>query len=138
MAQTRHPLLWWGMNSTLFGKYPLDQHPEPHGTSSSTLNACESMCVKPIGYIGPTRSASFPTDVNNALTRFAWAHPLVVIDLGQWCDKKAHVKVTKAVLAWLTTGEMPRGDISVNYVIANLVHPVPRYPIQEVIYLSFT
>jgi hypothetical protein len=28
----RHPLLWWGMNSTVFGKYPLDQHPEPHGT----------------------------------------------------------------------------------------------------------
>jgi hypothetical protein len=35
---SRHPLLWWGMNSTLFGKYPLDQHPEPHGTSSRTLN----------------------------------------------------------------------------------------------------
>jgi hypothetical protein len=27
----RHPLLWWGVNSTLFGKHPLDQHPEPHG-----------------------------------------------------------------------------------------------------------
>ena len=27
----RHPLLWWGMNSTVFGKYPLDRHPEPHG-----------------------------------------------------------------------------------------------------------
>src|SRR5687768_14720062 len=67
----RHPLLWWGMNSTLFGKYPLDQHPEPHGTSSSTLNACESMCVNPIGYIGPTRSASFPTEVNDVLTWFA-------------------------------------------------------------------
>jgi hypothetical protein len=26
-----------------------------------------------------------------------WAHPMVMIDLGQWCDKKAHVKVTKAI-----------------------------------------
>jgi hypothetical protein len=26
----RHPLLWWGMNSTVFGKYLFDQHPEPH------------------------------------------------------------------------------------------------------------
>jgi hypothetical protein len=26
-----------------------------------------------------------------------WAHPLVMIDLAQWCDKKAHVKVTKAI-----------------------------------------
>ena len=29
----RHPLLWCGVNSTLFGKHPLDQHPEPHGAS---------------------------------------------------------------------------------------------------------
>jgi hypothetical protein len=29
----RHPILWWGINSTLFGKHPLDQHPEPHGAS---------------------------------------------------------------------------------------------------------
>jgi hypothetical protein len=26
----RHPLLWWGMNSTLCGKYPLNPHPELH------------------------------------------------------------------------------------------------------------
>jgi hypothetical protein len=35
---SRHPLLWWGMNSTLCGKYLLDQRPEPHGTSSRALN----------------------------------------------------------------------------------------------------
>ena len=29
----RHPLLWWGMNSTVFGKYPLDRHPEPYDAS---------------------------------------------------------------------------------------------------------
>ena len=28
-----HPLLWCGMNTTVFGKHPLDQHPEPRGTS---------------------------------------------------------------------------------------------------------
>ena len=67
---SRHPLLWWGMNSTVFGKYPLDQRPEPHGASSRALNACESTCVNPTGYVGPTRSASFPTEVNNVLTRF--------------------------------------------------------------------
>ena len=27
----RHHLLWWGMNSTVFRKYPLDPHPELHG-----------------------------------------------------------------------------------------------------------
>jgi hypothetical protein len=25
----RHPILWWGINSTLFGKHLLDQHSEP-------------------------------------------------------------------------------------------------------------
>jgi hypothetical protein len=28
---SRHPLLWWGVNSTLFGKHSLDQHSGPHG-----------------------------------------------------------------------------------------------------------
>jgi ABC-type uncharacterized transport system substrate-binding protein len=28
------------------------------------------MCVNLMGDVGPTRSASFPTDVNNVLTRF--------------------------------------------------------------------
>ena len=27
---SQHPLLWWGVNSTVFGKHPLDQHPGPH------------------------------------------------------------------------------------------------------------
>jgi hypothetical protein len=66
----RHPLLWWGINSTLLGKYPLDQHPEPQGPSSRALNACESTRVNPIRYGGPTRSASFPTEVNEVLTWF--------------------------------------------------------------------
>src|SRR5262249_8856312 len=72
---SRHPLLWWGMNSTVFGKYSLDQCPEPHGASSRTLNACESTYVNPTGYNGPTRLASFPTDVYNVVTRFAGGHP---------------------------------------------------------------
>jgi hypothetical protein len=52
-----------------------------------------------------------------------WAHTLVMIDLGQWCDKKAHVKVTKAIYTWIATGQVPQGDIGVNYIVANMVHP---------------
>src|SRR5215475_3649021 len=68
---SRHPLLWWGMNSTLFGKYPLGPDPEPHGASSRALNAHESKDGNSPGYVDPTRSASFPTEVNNVVTRFA-------------------------------------------------------------------
>jgi hypothetical protein len=53
----RHPLLWWGTKPTVSGKYPLDQHPEPHGASSRALNPRESTDGNPPGYIGPTRSA---------------------------------------------------------------------------------
>jgi hypothetical protein len=28
---SQHPLLWWGVNSTVFGKHHLDSHPELHG-----------------------------------------------------------------------------------------------------------
>src|SRR5262245_22870859 len=63
------------MHSTVYGKYPLDQHPEPHGASSRALNTCESTCANPTGSIGPTRSASCPTEVNNALT---WFGPCVI------------------------------------------------------------
>ena len=28
---SRHPLLWWGVKPTLFGKHQLEQHPGPHG-----------------------------------------------------------------------------------------------------------
>jgi hypothetical protein len=66
-----HPILWWGTKPTVSGKYPLDQHPEPHGASSRALKAWESTYVNPTGYITPTRSASFRTEVNNALTWFA-------------------------------------------------------------------
>jgi hypothetical protein len=70
MAQTRHPLLWWGMKPTVSGKYLLDQHPEPYGASSTALNARESTDGNPQGYVGPIRSASFPTEVNDVATRF--------------------------------------------------------------------
>jgi hypothetical protein len=62
-------LLWWGVTSTVFGKPQLDQHPELHGAQAGTLKARKPSCVYPIGDIGPTRSASFPTDVHNVLTR---------------------------------------------------------------------
>src|SRR4029453_1988179 len=62
-----HPLLWWGMDSTVLGKHSLDQHPEPHSTSSRALNACELTCVNPICDGGPTRSASLRTEVNKVL-----------------------------------------------------------------------
>jgi hypothetical protein len=55
-----------------------------------------------------------------------WAHPMVMIDLGQWCDKKAHVKVTKAIYHWMVTGHVPQGDLGVNYIVANMVHPIQK------------
>ncbi len=71
---SQHPLRWWGVNSTLFGKHPLDQHPELHEVQEKAPKARGPICVNPIGYVGPTRSASFPTDVNNVLTRFVRGH----------------------------------------------------------------
>jgi hypothetical protein len=56
----------------------------------------------------------------------SWAHPLVMIDLSQWCDKRAHVKVTKSIYQWMATGEIPQGDIGVNYIVANMVHPIQK------------
>ena len=53
------------------GKHHLDQHPWLHGVWDKVLKAREPIGVNPMGYIGPTRSASFRTDVNNVLTRFA-------------------------------------------------------------------
>jgi hypothetical protein len=70
VTMTRHPLLWCGMNSTLFGKHLLDQCAELHGTSSRALNMCESTYVNLTGYGGPTRSASFRTEVKEAVTCF--------------------------------------------------------------------
>jgi hypothetical protein len=58
------------MSSTVSRKYPLDPHPELHGASSRALNAHESMDGNSPGYVGPTRSTSFPTEVNNVVTRF--------------------------------------------------------------------
>jgi len=55
-----------------------------------------------------------------------WAHAMVMIDLGQWCDKKAHVKVTKAIYHWMVTGHVPQGDLGVNYIVANMVHPIQK------------
>jgi hypothetical protein len=55
-----------------------------------------------------------------------WAHPLVMIELAQWCDKRAHVKVTKAIYGWMATGQVPQGGIGVNYIVANMVHPVQK------------
>jgi hypothetical protein len=51
---------------------------------------------------------------------------MVISDLGQWCDKKAHVKVTKAIYHWMATGQVPEGDIGVNYIVANMVHPIQK------------
>lgn len=50
----------------------------------------------------------------------------MVVDLGQWCDKKSHVKVTKAIYYWMGTGQIPQGDLGVNYIVANMVHPVQK------------
>jgi hypothetical protein len=54
----------------VLGKHELDQPPEPHRAEEWALKAREPTCVNPMGYVGPTRSASFRTDVNNVVTRF--------------------------------------------------------------------
>jgi hypothetical protein len=64
------PLRWWGVKPTLSGIYQLDEQPEPHSAQEEILEAPASTHVNPRGYTDPTRSASFPTDVNNVLTRF--------------------------------------------------------------------
>jgi hypothetical protein len=45
-----------------------------------TLNAYESTCVHPIGYVGPTRSASLRTEVKDVVTRFESHTALAEID----------------------------------------------------------
>jgi hypothetical protein len=63
-----HPLLWCGVNSTLLGKHPLNQPPEPHHAEEWALKAKEPTCVHSMGYIGPTRSASLRTEVKDVVT----------------------------------------------------------------------
>src|SRR6266540_5281725 len=48
----------------------LDEPLWPHSAEHKALHARESRYASPKGYIDSTRSASFPTDVNNVLTRF--------------------------------------------------------------------
>src|SRR5262245_16933578 len=81
------------------GKYPLDQHPELHGTSSRPLNACESTRVNLIRYGDPTRSVSFPTKVNDVLTRFARSH----IGL---CRGQSSPGVERRSSVWALTGSL--------------------------------
>ena len=57
------------MKPTVSGTYPLDPQPELHSTPARALNVHESTDGNPTGYVGPTRSASFPTEVNNVVTR---------------------------------------------------------------------
>jgi len=61
------------MKPTVFGIQQLDEPPGPHSAEDEALDARESMYANPKGYIDSTRSASFPTDVNNVLTRFGAA-----------------------------------------------------------------
>jgi len=63
-----------GVNSTLPGIHQLDKPPGPHRAADEALDARESRYANPKGYMDSTRSASFPTDVNNVLTRFGWGH----------------------------------------------------------------
>jgi len=67
---SQHPLLWCGVNSTVFGKHELDQPPEPHSAEEWALKAREPTCVNPMGYVGPTRLASLRTEVKDVVTRF--------------------------------------------------------------------
>jgi CDGSH-type Zn-finger protein len=68
----------------LFGKHHLNPHPWPSGASEEALKAREPRCVNLIGYVGPTRSASFRTEVNNALTWFGLCGGS---SAKPWCDR---------------------------------------------------
>ena len=52
-------------------------------------------------------------------TQGTWAHPLVMIDLAQWCDKNTHVKVSKAIYHWMATGQGLDGHLGVNAICNN-------------------
>jgi hypothetical protein len=59
------PLRWWGVKPTLSRISQLDEPPDPHSTQEETLKAPVLRYVNSQGYTDPTRSASFPTEVNN-------------------------------------------------------------------------
>lgn len=84
----------------MWGKYPLDQHPEPHSAASRALDARESTDGHPTGSVGPTRSASFPTEVKNVLTWFV--HRLVATRLTDAAPQRIHLGGMQGMLlrAW--------------------------------------
>jgi hypothetical protein len=53
----------------------LDENLGPHSVQEEALAESESRYANPQGYADPTRSSSFPTDVNNFVTRFVQYSP---------------------------------------------------------------
>jgi hypothetical protein len=53
-----------------------------------------------------------------------WAHPLVIITVGQGGDTPAEVRVTQAVFAWRSPGRVPSADPELGAVVANAVDDI--------------
>src|SRR6266850_2143459 len=52
------------------GNHQLDDPPGPHSAQNEALAVPKPRCAHSRGYAGSTRSASFPTDGNQIMTRF--------------------------------------------------------------------
>jgi hypothetical protein len=68
---SKFPFRWWGINSTLPGKHQLRRPSKPYSPEEAALDASESRDENSGSYADSTRSASFPTDGNKIMTRFA-------------------------------------------------------------------
>jgi hypothetical protein len=68
---SKFPFHWWGMNSTLSSRHQLNRPPGPHRVEGEALDVSVSGDENPQVYADSTRSASFPTDGNKIMTRFA-------------------------------------------------------------------
>jgi transposase len=73
---SKFPFRWWGANSTLSDRHQLDERPGPHSAPNEALDVPESKCANLWGYTNLVRSASFPTGVNEIVTRFGHRIPM--------------------------------------------------------------
>jgi hypothetical protein len=80
-------------------------YPRPQRAEEGTLNASESKDANPRGYADSTRSASFPTDGNKIMARFATTWPctghsdrlrrfLAALDGSGWRAPRARSPIT--------------------------------------------
>jgi hypothetical protein len=68
---SKFPFRWWGINPTLSNRHQLNEPPGSHRAEEGTPDASESKDANPRCYADSIRSASFPSDRNKIMTRFA-------------------------------------------------------------------